>query len=141
VASIIKRGPHQFQVQIRRKGYSARQHTFEIRREAEAWAATAESELHRGVWVDRSEAERTTFGEALERYAHEVTEGKRGWETEMHRIRALQKHPFATRSLASLRGVDFAMYRDERLKESAPATVRREFAIIANLFTVAWQDW
>ncbi len=141
MATITKRGPHQFHAQIRRKGHPGQNETFETRREAEAWATTIESEMHRGVFVDRSEAERTTFGEALDRYAREVTEGKRGWETEMHRIRALQKHPLATRSLASLRGVDFAAYRDERLKESAPATVRREFAIISNVFTVARQDW
>ena len=53
MASIIKRGPHQFQVQIRRKGYPAKQLTFESRRKAEGWAATVESEMHRGVWVDR----------------------------------------------------------------------------------------
>jgi hypothetical protein len=50
MASISKRGPHQFQVQIRRKGYPAKQLTFESRREAEAWATTIESEMHRGVW-------------------------------------------------------------------------------------------
>jgi integrase len=27
------------------------------------------------------------------------------------------------------------------LKRSTPATIKREFAIITNLFTVAWQDW
>jgi len=62
VASIIKRGPHQFQVQIRRKGYPAKQLTFESRREAEGWAATVESEMHRSVWVDRSEVMAGRFG-------------------------------------------------------------------------------
>jgi len=70
--------------------------------------------MHRGVFLDRSEAERTTFGEALDRYAREVTSGKRGWETEMYRINALKKPPLAARSMASLRGVDFAKYRDDR---------------------------
>lgn len=73
--------------------------------------------MHRSVFVDRSEAERTTFGEALERYAREVTASKRGWETEMHRINALKRHPLAVRSMASLRGADFAKLRDDRLKE------------------------
>lgn len=50
MASISNRGPHQFQVQVRRKGYPAKQLTFESRREAEAWATTIESEMHCGVW-------------------------------------------------------------------------------------------
>ncbi len=141
MASINKRGPHQFQAQVRRKGYNTQTRTFETKREADAWATSVESEMNRGVFVDRSEAERTTFGEALDRYASEVTSEKRGWETEMHRIRALKKHPLAARSLASLRAVDFAKYRDERLKECSPATVKRELVIISHVFSTARKDW
>lgn len=141
MASITKRGPYQFQAQIRRKGYPTQQRTFETKREAEVWATAIESEMHRGVFIDRSEAERTTFGEALDRYASEVTAGKRGWETEMHRIRALKKHPLAARPMASLRGVDFAKYRDDRLKVCSPATVKREMVIISHVFSTARQDW
>lgn len=141
MASITKRGPYQFQAQIRRKSYPTQQRTFETKREAEAWATAIESEMHRGVFIDRSEAERTTFGEALVRYAREVTASKRGWETEMHRIRALKKHPLAARSLASLRGVDFANYRDDRLSECSPATVKRELVIISHVFNTARKDW
>jgi integrase len=141
MASIIKRGPYQYQVQVRRKGFPAQQRTFESRREAEAWAKTIESEMHRGVFIDRSEAERTTFSEALERYAREVAAGKRGWESEIHRIRALQKHPLAARTLASLRGVDFAQYRDDRLKTCRPATVKRELGIMSHVFNTARKDW
>ncbi|MGL4407986.1 MAG: site-specific integrase, partial [Zoogloea sp.] len=141
MASITKRGPYQFQAQVRRKGYPHQQQTFETKREAEAWATAIESEMHRGVFIDRSEAERTTWGEVLDRYAREVTADKRGWETEMHRINALKKHPLAARSLASLRGVDFAKYRDDRLKECSPATVKRELVVISHVFNTARKDW
>jgi len=141
MASITKRGPFQYQVQIRRKGYPGQQRTFETKRDAEAWATAIESEMHRGVFIDRTEAERTTFAEALERYACEVTVNKRGWETELHRINALKKHPLAARSMASLRAVDFANFRDERLKECSPATVKRELVIISHVFNTARQDW
>jgi integrase len=141
MASITKRGPYQFQAQIRRKGYPTQQRTFETKREAEAWATTIESEMHRGIFVDRSEAERTTFGEALARYAREVTPDKRGWETELCRIKALQKHPLAARPLASLRSLDFANYRDERLKTCSPSTVKRELVVISHVFNTARKDW
>lgn len=141
MASITKRGPYQFQAQIRRKGYPNQQRTFETKREAEAWATDIESQMNRGTFVDRSEAERTTFGEALGRYAREVTQNKRGWETEMHRVKALQKHPLAARPLASLRSLDFANYRDERLKVCSSATVKRELVIISHVFNTARTDW
>jgi len=141
MASIIKRGPYQFQAQIRRKGYPTQQKTFETRKAAEAWATVIESEMYRGEFVDRSEAERTTFSDALDRYAREVTLSKRGWETEMHRIKALKKTPLAARSLASLRSLDFANHRDERLKKCSPATVKRELVIISHVFNTARKDW
>ena len=141
MASIIKRGPFQFQAQIRRKGYPPQQKTFETRKAAEAWAATIESEMHRGLFIDRSEAERTTFGDALDRYAREVTASKRGCETEMIRIKALKKHPLAARSMASLRSADFAKYRDDRLETCSPSTVKRELGIISHVFNTVRKDW
>lgn len=141
MATITKRGQYQFQAQVRRKGYPTKTCTFETKREAEAWATSIESEMNRGVFVDRSEAEQTTFGEALDRYASKVTAVKRGWKTEMCRISALKKHDLAARSLASLRAADFAEYRDERLKKCSPATVRRELVIISHVFNTARKDW
>jgi len=67
MASIIKRGPFQFQAQIRRKNHPTQTQTFETRREAKAWVNVIESEMVRGVFTDRREAEQTTLGEALER--------------------------------------------------------------------------
>jgi hypothetical protein len=99
VASISKRGQYQFQVQIRRKGYPTQQSTFETRKEAEAWAAVIESEMTRGVFTDRSELERTTLAELLERYGREVTPGKRGWRAEASRLRIIGKHALAIRKL------------------------------------------
>ena len=55
----------------------------------------------------------------------EETPKKRGSQTEVVRIRALQKHVLAAGPLATLRKVDFANYRDERLKKCCAETVRR----------------
>jgi len=117
MASIIHRGPHQYQAFIRRKGYPAVTKTFETKRDAEAWAKVTESEMVRGVYICRTEAERTTLGELLERYLSEVTPKKKGWREETSRIQRFMKHPLSKRMLATLRAVDFSHYRDERLKE------------------------
>lgn len=141
MATINKRGPFQFQAQIRRKGFPIQTRTFYTRREAEAWASVIESEMIRGIFTDRTELEQTTLGEALDRYQAEVTPMKREPLREMQRIGAWKKHPLAQRSLASLRSVDFAQYRDARLKIVGANAVRLELAVMSHLFTIASQEW
>ena len=76
MASITRRGQYQQQAIIRRKGYKTQTRTFETSKDAKIWAATIESEMARGLFIDRSEAERTTLGEVLERYRQEVAPAK-----------------------------------------------------------------
>jgi len=141
MATIRKRGDYQWEAQIRRKGHSAISKTFTSRADAELWAATNESEMGRGVFVDRREAESTTLLEALERYEIEVSVLKDGYEIEKIRIAAWKRHALAKRSLASLLGKDFAKYRDERLKTVTPSTVRKDLAVISHLFNTARREW
>lgn len=92
------------------------------------------------LWY-RTEAEATTLRDALERYEREITAEKDGAEQERARIRTWKVHELAKRSLASLRGSDFARFRDERLKTVAPSTVQKDLAVISHLFTIARKEW
>ncbi|MGD9758765.1 MAG: site-specific integrase [Comamonas sp.] len=141
MASIINRGPFQYQAIIRRRGYPSVTKTFESKRDAEDWTKVTEAEMVRGVFVSRTEAERTTLGELLERYLAEMTPTKKGWREEKSRIQRFMKHPLALRMLAALRAVDFSKYRDERLKEVKPKTVQLELATLSAVFTFAAKDW
>lgn len=141
MASIVKRGPYQWRARVRRKGYPDTTATFNSREDAEAWARAAESDMDRGVYVSMREAERTTLREAFERYLHEITPGKKGARGEKQRIQQWLRHPLADRSLASIRGVDLATYRDERLKKVSASTVRNELVPLSHLYTVARKDW
>ncbi|MHB1333305.1 MAG: tyrosine-type recombinase/integrase [Sulfuriferula sp.] len=142
MASIRKKGDFQWHVQIRRKGFAAVTKTLNTRAEAETWARSVENEMDRGVFIDRSEAEATTLHEALERYEREVSATKKGHEQERWRIRAWLMHPLAKRSMASLRGGDFAKHRDDRLSTGiAPATIKNDLAVISHLFTMAAKEW
>lgn len=78
MATITKRGPYQWRAQVRRHGYPAQSKTFNTKAEAEAWANMIESEMSRGIWVSRSEAETTTLYEILARYETEVSVAKKG---------------------------------------------------------------
>ena len=142
MATFRKRGPSQWQVQVRRKGWPLQTKTFNTQAEAKTWATMIEREMDSGTFVSRNEAESTSFANALEMYAEQVTSKKRSSDSELSRIKVLLRHPLALRSIASIRGADMAGYRDERLAEGlAPATVRRELALISHVFTIARKEW
>ncbi len=141
MANFRKRGPQQWQAQIRKKGYPPQVRTFSTRAAAERWARAVEHEMDRGSFTSHNEAESTTLAELLERYLAEVTPLKRGAGPESARIRALLRQTLAQRIVAGVRGVDIARYRDERLKVVSPGTVKRELVVMAHLFEVARREW
>lgn len=141
MASIRKRGRYQWEAQIRRRGYPAQSKTFNTKAEAEAWAKMIESEMSRGVWVSRSEAEATTLYEALTRYEEEVSPVKKGAAQEASVLKACKADALARRPLAAIRSADVAQLRDEWLKDYKPATVLRRLAVLSHVFNIARKEW
>lgn len=141
MAAINKRGPYQWRAQIRRHAFPALSKTFTIKAEAEAWAKMNESEMARGVWVSRGEAEATTLYEALERYEEEVTPGKKSAAGERSFLRIWRATTMAKRPLAAIRSADVAKLRDMWLKEYQPSTVLRRMAVLSHVFTIARKEW
>lgn len=83
-----------------------------------------------------------TVGEAIERYAKEVTPYKKSARTEMYIVRKWLKHPLANRPFYSIRGADLTAYMNQRLAQGrAIATIRTEIALISHLYEVARADW
>ena len=135
-------GKTAWQAQIIRRGYERQYKTFDTKAEAEAWAAIIESEIARGVFVSRAEAEATTLREALDRYEREVTPKKKSHSDERYKLEAWRASKLADRSLASIRGKDLAVWRDAELaRGSATGTVRRKLALLAHVFKVARKEW
>lgn len=141
MATFRKRGPYQWEAQIRKRGYPAQSKTFNTKAEAEAWAKMIESEMARGVWLSRGEAESTTLREALGRYQAEIVPQKKGKVQEDSIIRMLLILPLALRPLASIRGADIASLRDAWLQDYAPATALRRLAVLSHVFSVARKEW
>lgn len=140
MATIRKKGEG-WHVQIRKKGHSTVTKTFSLKSDASRWAAIVESEIERGVFVDRSEAEGTTIKDAFDRYLREVSILKKGYSREQSLISRWQEYKLAARSMASLKSMDVAEWRDARLKQVSPSTVHRELCLLSHLFTVAAKDW
>lgn len=141
MATFRKRGAYQWEAQIRRRGYPAQSRTFETKAEAEAWANMIESEMSRGVWVSRGEAEATTLYEALGRYETDIVSAKKGAEQERYFLGRLKAEDLAKRPLATIRSADIAALRDRWLKSYKPATVLRRLAVLSHLFNVARKEW
>lgn len=141
MASIRKRGQYQWEAQVRRRGYPAQSKTFNTKAEAEAWANMIESEMSRGVWLSRGEAEATTFYDALTRYEEEISAAKKGAGPESSVLKTLKGTDLARRTLASIRSSDVARLRDEWLKVYRPATVLRRLAVASHVFSIARKEW
>jgi integrase len=141
VATFRKRGPYQWQAQVRKKGYPLQTKTFDTRAAAATWARAIEHEMDVGSFISRAAAESTTLSELIDRYVDEVTPLKKGVVPESCRLRAFQRHPLASRFVATLRGSDFARYRDKRLQKVSPSTVRRDLSCLSHVFEVARKEW
>ena len=141
MASIYKRGPYQWQVLIRRKGFETQAKVFNTKAEAESWAKVTESEMVRGVFVSQKEAENTTLANALNRYEREVSLEKKGYSKEKDKIDHWRKSSLGALFLTTIRSSDLSKWRDDRLKRSSPATVNRHLNLLSHVFTVAVQDW
>ena len=141
MATFRKRGPWQWQAQVRKRGQPLQTKTFETRAQAEQWARAIEVEMDKGVFISRAEAESTTLKELLERYLVEVTPLKKGAAAETNRLRVFMRHPLAGRFVAGIRGVDIARARDERLQKVSSSTVKRDLVLLGHVFEVARKEW
>jgi len=141
MSTIRKRGQYQWEAQVRRRGYPAQSKTFTTKAEAEAWANMIESEMSRGIWVSRSEAEATTLYAALKRYEQEISLSKKGAPQETSVLKSCKAVNVAKRPLATIRSADIAKLRDDWLKDYKPATVLRRLAVLSHVFNVARKEW
>lgn len=142
MATITKRGKHQWQAKVRRKGYPAQSKTFERKIDAEQWTRDIENEMDRGVFVSRKEAESTTLHEALQRFIDEYIPNLKMAVNETRRAKAIQKREIANLYMATIRTKHIAEFIKEREDEGVkPNTIRLDLAILSRLFEVAATDW
>ena len=83
-----------WQARVTRKGYPPETKTFDMYDDAVKWARSLETDIDRGLHLNRTAAEQLTLKDALSQYAKEVTPNKRGATEEIFRIKALQRRKF-----------------------------------------------
>lgn len=141
MATITKRKDSWF-VQIRRKGFTPRYRSFQSKTEAQTWAREQETK------IDARDAPQVTarvlqspLFELIERYRREVSPSKRSCESELLRLRKMQRHPLCDLALRDVTPSAIASYRDDRLLVVKAGTVRRELSLLHHIFDTARKQW
>ncbi|MHB1644431.1 MAG: tyrosine-type recombinase/integrase [Acidithiobacillus sp.] len=137
-----------WQVQIRKDGYPPYIETFKKKAEAEIDEARVLTEMARGMFVDRSEAESMTVAVMLERYNAEVSPKHKSGDRDIVPIRALTKS-LGQYSLAALTPSIIAKYRDTRLahvsertrRPLSAQTVKHELGMLERAIKHAAMEW
>lgn len=138
--TIRKKGEGQYHVQIRKRGYPTHTKTFTKEADARRWATIIESEMERGVFVSRTEAEATLIKDVLQRFAIEVLPTKRSEKSDKSRIKTLMD-AFGDYRMASLTSSQVAKFRDQRLKIVGPQSVIHEINLLNRVLKTATMDW
>ena len=139
MATFRKRGD-KWQVQIRRFGHRAISKSFQRRSDGDVWARQIESELERGVYIDRSVAESTLLSEILTRYGREISPSKACCQSDLIRLNHLNQR-LGHLSLARLDSAHLAQYRDARLRLVSGQSVRSELMVLNRVLVIAQQEW
>ena len=108
--------------------------------DAKDWARNQEIEASGRLFLGRKYQPKN-FSEILTRYAKEITPLKRSAENELIVIKALLREAWARFDLRHLRTEDIIKWRDQRLIEVKPATIKRQLNIIKHACTIAERDW
>ena len=125
-----------WQAQIARKGVR-KSASFETKHEAKDWVARRE---YLATDDDLPKTE-LTLKDAFERYAREGSPKRGGERWEVIRLARSMRDPIAAKSLVGLEPSDLAQWRDCRLQQVSPGTVRREMALLSSVLATARREW
>lgn len=111
---------------------------FSTKAEATSWAALTEANIISGKVAINT---KKTVADLLLRYQLEVSPTKRGYKWEKLRTDLMMRNDLSNVTLESLNESHIARWRDDRLKVVSAASVRREWNLLSNVFTVAVNEW
>lgn len=110
-----------------------------MKSDAVAWAREIESEIQKGLFIDTSEAERMTVGDAIERFLQSISD---------HRKQAIERSTsrpvvafLGAISLFNLTNQHLVEFRDSQLKQVGPTTVVQRLSLLSKVLKVAAQEW
>ena len=140
MANFTQRENGKWQAKIRRKGWPDQSKAFQTLEAAQQWSRAVEREMDIGAFINRNDAEKTTFAVAAARYEKEVLPKLRGAKSDLSRMNRLVE-TFGKYSLAGISAAMLSTYRDARLKAVAAQTVTHELNMASRIFKACAMDW
>jgi integrase len=137
MASFTQTPAGSWRVQIEHRGRREYK-TFKNKSLATRWATQREAELQRGLIASSDDAQKTALSEIIEIYREKELPKKRN-RSDKYMLNTLDRR-FGRTRLISLVSRDIADFRDDRLKEAAPATVLKELNLLRVLIDYAIKD-
>lgn len=137
MATIQKRG-NKYRAIVRKKGITETA-TFTLKRDAEKWAREREIKIEKGEALDYEDL---SFAVLIRRYVAEVTPSKKGYRSETLMLnRFLREVSFVNKSVKSITRVDIVNWKEQRLKQVKPATVKREWGTLSSVYNHSVLVW
>jgi len=140
MATFTKQQNGKWRVRVRMQNQSISK-TFQFKSDAEIWATQKENEVANRENIERRERDKTTLGELLTRYIEDVAPNLAGADREELRALFLKKFDLADKPVYSITSQDIADFRNERLKNVSPSTVKKDMATLSSVFKHAMQEW
>lgn len=141
MATLRKRAG-KWQARVQRIGHQPQSKTFNIKQEAEVWARNIESGMDVGVGLGDLKKVKINVGELLTRYLSEVTPRKKGAQQETYRLkRIIRDECICKYPCVQMTSEQIAIYRDHRLAQVSPTTVRLELALLSHAFNTGIREW
>jgi integrase len=148
MATFQQRPNGNWTVKVRRKGFPDLSATFPTKAQAELWGVEREAEILAGRF-QHLDGE-PLLRDLLKRYQLEVSPSKKGEDSEVTRLKALQRHAIAQYAVGKLTPSVIALWRDARLKGAegasngrpvAGSTVNREMNLLHHVLEHARKEW
>ena len=134
----IRKRKQKYQVQVRKNGYQTISKTFSSLSVARSWAKVIEADIERQIYI--CPQEKVTVTSLIERYQKEVVRNQRSAESTVYLLRTLNHH-LGQFFIQDLSAKQLSKYRDLRLKDISPASLKREMGVLRGMINHATREW
>ena len=140
MASIRKR-LSKWQAQVRRQGCPTLIKSFIRKEDAVRWARQQELLLDRGLIDPHAKFRDMPLAAILNRYRSEIAPTKRSQASQIVHTGQILRHPISEIPILKIGSEEVARFRDDRLRQVSPPTVRKEVALLGTIIELAIREW
>jgi len=137
MASIRRRGK-KYQVQVRLQDASPKSKTFVKRSDAQRWAFETERAISFGIPVATRQV--ATFHDLLNRYSETIVPTMKGQKQERSLCQRVDAK-FGKLKVSEITASLLSEYRDTRIAEVSPQTVKHEISCVRRVLRIAQAEW